>query len=326
MTEVVSHEQLMARTMEFAGRIARGPSLAIEVAFQPKDRTLTDTEIEAACQKVVAAVAKVTGLVLSSTRPSPSALTLLTICLPLPLSMVQRIDGARISYEAARDQQDALGKELAALRTDGLALKQQQHEKELEQLRLVQESDRCTTRYAQIDGELAELAQLMEAERVALEEAGEKTAILESQRGELLDQEIERAEIFASCESALGMQREVLQQADRDQQAAHFAERNCAGKVADIAASLEKISAQLEQAAISVASFEEELAAQRDEGLREQLQHALCSASVSASLANLADSLLRQRQVDGSSDFPDEALRLLLARWRAVTAYARGVR
>lgn len=39
-------------------------SLAIEVTFQPRDRTLTDAEIEAAAAKVVAAVAKATGGVL----------------------------------------------------------------------------------------------------------------------------------------------------------------------------------------------------------------------------------------------------------------------
>ena len=39
-------------------------SLAIEVVFQPRERTLTDAEIEAACQKVVAAVAKATGATL----------------------------------------------------------------------------------------------------------------------------------------------------------------------------------------------------------------------------------------------------------------------
>jgi phenylalanyl-tRNA synthetase beta chain len=39
-------------------------SLAIEVTFQPRERTLTDAEIEAACHKVVAAVAKATGAVL----------------------------------------------------------------------------------------------------------------------------------------------------------------------------------------------------------------------------------------------------------------------
>ena len=36
-------------------------SLAIEVVFQPRERTLTDTEIEAASQKVIAAVAKATA-------------------------------------------------------------------------------------------------------------------------------------------------------------------------------------------------------------------------------------------------------------------------
>ena len=38
-------------------------SLAIEVTFQPRERTLTDAEIEAACAKVVAAVTKVTGAI-----------------------------------------------------------------------------------------------------------------------------------------------------------------------------------------------------------------------------------------------------------------------
>jgi phenylalanyl-tRNA synthetase beta chain len=39
-------------------------SLAIEVTFQPRERTLTDAEIEAACRKMIAAVAKATGATL----------------------------------------------------------------------------------------------------------------------------------------------------------------------------------------------------------------------------------------------------------------------
>jgi len=39
-------------------------SLAIEVVFQPRERTLTDAEIQAAAQKVVSAVSKATGGVL----------------------------------------------------------------------------------------------------------------------------------------------------------------------------------------------------------------------------------------------------------------------
>ena len=39
-------------------------SLAIEVVFQPRERTLTDAEIEAACQKVISAVVKATGATL----------------------------------------------------------------------------------------------------------------------------------------------------------------------------------------------------------------------------------------------------------------------
>jgi phenylalanyl-tRNA synthetase beta chain len=36
-------------------------SLAIEVVLQPRERTLTDQEIEAACASIVAAVCKATG-------------------------------------------------------------------------------------------------------------------------------------------------------------------------------------------------------------------------------------------------------------------------
>ena len=45
---------------EQACRRARNRS-AIEVMFQPRERTLTDAEIEALCAKIVAAVAKATG-------------------------------------------------------------------------------------------------------------------------------------------------------------------------------------------------------------------------------------------------------------------------
>jgi phenylalanyl-tRNA synthetase beta chain len=47
-----------------AGIEAGRKSLAVEVTFQPRERTLTDAEIEAACAKVVAAVVKATGAVL----------------------------------------------------------------------------------------------------------------------------------------------------------------------------------------------------------------------------------------------------------------------
>ena len=41
-------------------------SLAISVRLQPKDKTLTDAEIEAIAQKIVAAVTKSTGAALRS--------------------------------------------------------------------------------------------------------------------------------------------------------------------------------------------------------------------------------------------------------------------
>jgi len=39
-------------------------SLALQVTLQPRERTLTDAEIEAVAERVVAAVAKATGAAL----------------------------------------------------------------------------------------------------------------------------------------------------------------------------------------------------------------------------------------------------------------------
>ena len=53
------------RTVAVVGVSGSGKtSLAIEVVFQPRERTPTDAEIDAASQKVVAAVTKATGAAL----------------------------------------------------------------------------------------------------------------------------------------------------------------------------------------------------------------------------------------------------------------------
>ena len=51
---------------EGPGIAAESKSLAVEVTLQPKDKTLTDGEIDAVAAKIVAAVAKKTGAVLRS--------------------------------------------------------------------------------------------------------------------------------------------------------------------------------------------------------------------------------------------------------------------
>ena len=52
------------RSLYWEGLNKGKKSIAIEVTFQPRERTLTDAEIEAAANKVIAAVAKATGAIL----------------------------------------------------------------------------------------------------------------------------------------------------------------------------------------------------------------------------------------------------------------------
>lgn len=64
VTEVVLFDRYAGDKLP-AGKV----SLAIQVTLQPRERTLTDAEIEAASQKIVAAAAKATGAVLRAVTP-----------------------------------------------------------------------------------------------------------------------------------------------------------------------------------------------------------------------------------------------------------------
>ena len=187
----------------------------------------------------------------------------------------ERISAARAEFDEASSQQEEHSRALSSLRAAGTALKQRHHESELSQVRRLEERDRCAIRFAQIDQELGEIAQLKEHELANAVEAEGKAAALQEELTRLRDEESARSDAFSEAEAQLRAQRERLQQAERDEQAAQYSERNCTTKITDIETSLQKLQDQQVQAVQSAQSLEQELAAQQDEGLREQLQHAL---------------------------------------------------
>lgn len=185
------------------------------------------------------------------------------------------IDSARrelASLESALSEHD---EGLATLRAAGAALKQRHHERQIEQLRLIQEQDRYAERRSQIEREQEEIAQLKSVERTN-EAASEAKAELEKQRLEALCARLEELVVeHDAAESSLEAQRSALQQAQREVQTAEFEERECLSKINEIERSLKVLTEQISTARKQLESLQGELGGLHDEGLREALQQAL---------------------------------------------------
>jgi chromosome segregation protein len=159
---------------------------------------------------------------------------------------------------------------------DSLAgLQLRRHEAHIGLLRLQQAEERYRERSAQIDGELAVIAQEAERDearraqaRAALAGVGEEIAGARARLEAL-------REDFVQAETALAAQRVALQQAEREAQAAAFGERECSAKIAEIDGSVRLIDQQIERADAELARLTEELSVDPVPGVRAQLETAV---------------------------------------------------
>ena len=217
------------------------------------------------------------------------------------------IEGARgqMSQIEARLGEHDSG--LATLRAAGAALRQRHHERELDQVRFTQGQERHAERSAQVERELAEIAQLkaLEQQHRAAAEASlarhrqawsSQSERLESVRGD-----------HARVEEALEEQRRSVQQADREVQESVYFEKECNNQINDVNRSINVLDEQLRAAAAQSARLQEEVGQFRDEELRTQL-HAAVEVRV---LREQALSAARSRQDDAAGRLRDaEEIRL----------------
>ncbi len=190
-------------------------------------------------------------------------------------TMSETIERARqelFQFEQALTEHD---EGLAALRAAGEALRQRHHERQLDHLRLMQDRQRYAERSAQVERELGEIGQQKTAEqatRTASESSlVEQGLVLESVRARFI--EVQSAHDGAAL--ALEAQRRTLQQAERESQAAAFAEKECSSKIGEIDRSLQALLEQTQIGVQQIESLQAELSSLHDEGLRELLQQAL---------------------------------------------------
>jgi chromosome segregation protein len=194
---------------------------------------------------------------------------------------------------------------LAKLRVAGTALKQRHHERQLESLKLAQGEERYEERSRQIEGELLEIAG-QKAQEQAAQAAAE--AHLERHQNEI-DELYRKLELTQKEHDAgerdLEVQRNALQQAEREVQEAGFVEKECINKINEIYRSSKVLLEQVRGAEESLGQLQAELDAINDQALRAQLQEGL-AARVAREQA-LAGARNRQEEIAGRLRAAEEA-------------------
>ncbi|ANQ85195.1 chromosome segregation protein [Azoarcus olearius] len=178
------------------------------------------------------------------------------------------------------------------LRRDIQAAQAQVHAEQVELLKLQQARSRADERHAQLAHDLGDLVHLEATEREHLARAD-----LESARAaglaELQRHRLDAAtEVLREREQSLRELRTLEQAAARELQEVKFSERECAGKLDDIARNLQLAADQLDRIVAEQASRRQELDATDDARSHDALQEALgLRSSREAALAARRDAL-----------------------------------
>ncbi|MBS3916177.1 MAG: chromosome segregation protein SMC [Sulfuritalea sp.] len=189
-------------------------------------------------------------------------------------------DEARIAaatLEAAETGLAGHRSQLAEVQRETQELQQAAHAAQVEAVKLGEAVRRYETRMAQINADLAELAAGEESERnrrkIADGEVGRLTLAAQELRNRL-EAAIEDSR---KRDAALREQRTVEQALARELQEAHFAERECSGKLEEIARSRAVASVQIERITTETATRRRERESISEGATEQQLQQALAA-------------------------------------------------
>ncbi|NMG53300.1 chromosome segregation protein SMC [Aromatoleum aromaticum] len=162
-----------------------------------------------------------------------------------------------------------------ALRRELQSMQQQIHTEQVALLKLTQARQRADERRAQLTRDLDDLVHLEAAERNQLARAETEQA-RSAELAELQRERLDAAmEVLAERDSLLRETRALEQATARELQEARFSERECAGKLDDIARNAELASEQLDRIAAELDARRRELDATDCSHSREALQEAL---------------------------------------------------
>lgn len=152
------------------------------------------------------------------------------------------------------------------LRQGHLQLQQKHHQLQLQIVKLTGELERSDQRYRQIENELTEIGQQVEAEARHKEAASARLGAFQAETS-VLQEQAQQAELAKEgAEKDLVMQRQMVQDATREMQEAAFHERTCQSKIAEaenltatIAGSMAEIRQNLEGLQVEQNSLDDTL-------------------------------------------------------------------
>jgi chromosome segregation protein len=183
---------------------------------------------------------------------------------------------------AAQDVHNSLGIEAAErsealeqARRDIAERQKEQHDAQIDQLKLAQAQERYRERSEQVRAELAEIEQEASRGQQALQNGRQAAERIAAEITALRDKVEAARGGHLAAETALADSRRAVQQAERDAQDALFGERECSSKIAEIDNSVRVIDQQIERADLEVAKLTEELAADPIPAVRRGLDAAV---------------------------------------------------
>jgi chromosome segregation protein len=201
----------------------------------------------------------------------------------------QRAHDALLAAEASAAELQERGN---ALRRELQTMQQQIHAEQVELLKLSQACRRAEDRRGQLTRDLDDLVPLEAIERehfARAETEFDRCAALAELQRDRLDHAME---VLAERDNGLRELRALEQASARERQEARFSERECAGKLDELARNLQLAAEQLERAAIEIAALQHEVDATDSACTHDALQQALTLRhSREAALAGRRDAL-----------------------------------
>ncbi|MBI2752720.1 MAG: AAA family ATPase, partial [Betaproteobacteria bacterium] len=181
-----------------------------------------------------------------------------------------RTDAGSVESEVASRQAalDEARSAIAALQTD-------KHAAEIERLKRAQALERYRERTAQIRAEVAEITLEIERAATRVEDYQAVLARLAVDISAAGDALASVTAAHASAEAELAGRRRALQHADREAQAAVYAERECTSKIAELDNSVRMIDQQIARAEEELAKLDEELSTDPVPAVRRALDAAV---------------------------------------------------
>ena len=213
---------------------------------------------------------------------------------------------ARLAHDAllvAETTASELQERINGLRRELQAIQAQVHAEQVEVLKLAQARARAQERREQLARDLEDIVRLETAEGEHLTRA----EIEQARAAELAELQRERldaaTELLREREHAVREARALEQSAARELQEARFSERECAGKLEDIARNQQLAGEQLERIVAEIATRGAELDATEDHRSAEALQEALAlrgrrEAALAARRDALAQAAAALKQIE----------------------------